>query len=169
MILSNLSHHEALVETVLETIEGTEENIHRLVTCFTMISYNKKGAKLNYLAPIFSNLSQHHRGRQLICNKQVALLQRILPFTHHEDDVIRRGGTVGLVKNVCFDSSLHEWLLSPKVDVLPYLLLPLAGPGEFDDEDNDKLPVECQVRDFSSISLAILAFLKSFLKFFYST
>lgn len=147
MILSNLSRHESLVETVLDTIEGTEETIHRLVTCFTMISYNKKGAKLGYLGPIFSNLSQHHRGRQLICN-QVALLQRILPFTNHEEDVIRRGGAVGLVKNVCFDSTLHEGLLSPKVDVLPYLLLPLAGPEEFDDEDNDKLPVECQVGDF---------------------
>uniref|UniRef100_A0A336LMG7 Protein HGH1 homolog n=1 Tax=Culicoides sonorensis TaxID=179676 RepID=A0A336LMG7_CULSO len=144
MILANLSRHETLVETVIDTIEGTEDTIHRLVTCFTMISYNKKGAKLNYLGPIFSNLSQHHRGRQLICNKEFPLFQRILPFTHHEDDVVRRGGAVGLVKNVCFDSSLHDWLLSPKVDILPYLLLPLAGPEEFDDEDNDKLPVECQ-------------------------
>lgn len=156
MILSNLSRHEALVETVLDTIEGTEETIHRLVTCFTMIPYNKKGVKLSYLAPIFSNLSQHHRGRQLICNKQVALLQRILPFTAHEDDVIRRGGAVGLVKNVCFDSSLHEWLLSPKVDILPYLLLALAGPEEFDDEDNDKLPVECQVSRFLILKKLLL-------------
>lgn len=148
MLLSNLSRHENLVEKVLDTIEGTEDTIHRLVTCFTMISYNKKGAKLGYLGPIFSNLSQHHRGRKLICNQQVALLQRILPFTHHDDDIIRRGGAVGLVKNVCFDSMLHEWLLSTKVDVLPYLLLPLAGPEEFDDEDNDKLPVECQVSFF---------------------
>ncbi|XP_063707348.1 protein HGH1 homolog [Culicoides brevitarsis] len=143
-ILSNLSRPEHLVERVIDVIEGTEDTIHRLVTCFTMLTYNKKGSNLGYLGPIFSNLSQHHRGRQLICNRQVALLQRILPFTHHEDDVIRRGGAVGLVKNVCFDSTLHEWLLSPKVDVLPYLLLPLAGPEEFDDEDNDKLPVECQ-------------------------
>lgn len=38
----------------------------------------------------------------------------------------------------------HSWLLGEKVDILPRLLLPLAGPEEFDDEDNDKLPEELQ-------------------------
>lgn len=30
------------------------------------------------------------------------------------------------------------------MDILPRLLLPLAGPEEFDEEDNDKLPLELQ-------------------------
>jgi len=34
--------------------------------------------------------------------------------------------------------------LSESVDLLPKLLLPLAGPEEFDEEDNDKLPIDLQ-------------------------
>jgi hypothetical protein len=38
----------------------------------------------------------------------------------------------------------HDWLLSPEVDILPHLLLPLAGPEEFTDDEMDKLPPELQ-------------------------
>jgi hypothetical protein len=38
----------------------------------------------------------------------------------------------------------HEHLLDPKIGLLSRLLLPLAGPEEFDDEDNEKLPIELQ-------------------------
>lgn len=31
----------------------------------------------------------------------------------------------------------HEWLLSDAVDILPFLLLPLAGPEELTEEEND--------------------------------
>lgn len=30
------------------------------------------------------------------------------------------------------------------MDLLPKLLLPLAGPEEFDEEENEKLPIELQ-------------------------
>lgn len=39
---------------------------------------------------------------------------------------------------------IHEWLLSSEVELLSKLLLPLAGPEEFDDEDNEKLPLDLQ-------------------------
>lgn len=32
----------------------------------------------------------------------------------------------------------HEWLLGPEVDILPFLLLPLAGPEEFSEEEMDR-------------------------------
>ena len=38
----------------------------------------------------------------------------------------------------------HEWLLSDDVDILPRLVLPLAGPEEFDDDDNERLPPDLQ-------------------------
>lgn len=39
-----------------------------------------------------------------------------------------------LVTGVCF-SGHHEWLLSEQVDLLPFLLLPLAGPEEFPEDE----------------------------------
>jgi hypothetical protein len=41
-------------------------------------------------------------------------------------------------------SEHHIWLLSSEVDILPHLLLPLAGPEEFTDDEVDKLPPELQ-------------------------
>jgi hypothetical protein len=41
-------------------------------------------------------------------------------------------------------SENHDWLLSSEVDILPHLLLPLAGPEEFTDDEMDKLPLELQ-------------------------
>lgn len=38
----------------------------------------------------------------------------------------------------------HDWLMSADVDILPCLLLPLAGPEEFEDDDVIKLPTELQ-------------------------
>ena len=35
-------------------------------------------------------------------------------------------------------------MLGDKVDLLPRLLLPLAGPEEFDDDDMERLPVDLQ-------------------------
>jgi len=41
-------------------------------------------------------------------------------------------------------SEHHTWLLGSEVDILPHLLLPLAGPEEFTDDETDKLPPELQ-------------------------
>lgn len=49
-----------------------------------------------------------------------------------------------MIKNCCFETDKHIWLLSEAVNLLPKLLLPLAGPEEFDEEENEKLPIELQ-------------------------
>lgn len=77
-------------------------------------------------------------------NKDQKILQRLLPFVEYKESTVRRGGIVGTLRNCCFDEEHHEWLLSSNVDILTYLLLPLAGPEEFSDEDNNKLPIDLQ-------------------------
>lgn len=147
MFLSNMSRPRQNVEQVLEVLLSVEHSLERLLTCFTRKEFNKKGMKLDYIAPIFSNLTQCQKGRDIVCNPEAHILIRILPFTHHPDNLIRRGGATGILKNICFDSSRHDWLLSEEVNVLPFILLPLAGPEEYSEEDNDKFPIELQVRN----------------------
>jgi len=77
-------------------------------------------------------------------DRHCCVIQRLLPFTEYSDSLIRRGGVVGTLRNCTFDTKNHVWLLSPEVDLLSYLLLPLAGPEEFDDEDNNTLPINLQ-------------------------
>jgi hypothetical protein len=147
-ILSNLSRSESLADGVMKSLLEIDENIlDRLVATFTKIDFNKHKQNLNYLAAVFSNLSQTSTFRSLVAKSETRLLPRLLPFIHHETSLIRRGGIVGLLKNICFDSSLHAWLFSPEIDVLPFILLPLAGPEEFDDETNEQLPIELQYLD----------------------
>ena len=38
----------------------------------------------------------------------------------------------------------HDWLLNPDVDLLPALLLPLAGPEQFSEEEIERLPLDLQ-------------------------
>uniref|UniRef100_A0A182P2C4 Protein HGH1 homolog n=1 Tax=Anopheles epiroticus TaxID=199890 RepID=A0A182P2C4_9DIPT len=144
MVLCNITRPEHLVERVLQSLLAIEYSLEKLATCFTRVNYNKQKCHLNYLGPLFSNVSQSKAGREVFCNQTTGLLRRLLPFVHHDGSIVRRGGAVGLLKNVCFDSSVHEWLLSEEVDVLPFILLPLAGPEELDDETNEKLPVDLQ-------------------------
>lgn len=97
----------------------------------------------SFLGPIFSNLSQVTEGREYFCQTDSETLGRLIPFLHYEASVVRKGGIVGLLKNICFDSSRHDYLLE-KIRILPIILLSLAGPEEFTDEENDKLPMELQ-------------------------
>ncbi|GAB0097447.1 Protein HGH1 homolog [Sergentomyia squamirostris] len=144
MILSNLTRQEDLVEKILIELDSDPQKLDKLVVCFTRIGYNKAGCNLHYIGPTFSNFSQNSKGRLMFCDKDKMFLQRILPFVDFRESVIRRGGAVGLLKNICFDSTYHDWLLSEDVNILPCILLPLAGPEEFDDEDNEKFPIELQ-------------------------
>ncbi|XP_029358146.1 protein HGH1 homolog [Echeneis naucrates] len=141
-ILSNLSRYEKTCKTVFKVLQE-EVGLAQLVEIFCTEGYNKK-AKLHYLGPLLSNLTQLPEARNYMMDKDRCVVQRLLPFTQYEASAVRRGGVVGTLRNCCFDHKHHEWLLSDAVDMLPFLLLPLAGPEELSEEENDGLPVDLQ-------------------------
>ncbi|XP_068017128.1 protein HGH1 homolog [Melanerpes formicivorus] len=96
------------------------------------------------LGPLLCNLSQLPEGRRGLLDRSRCSVQRLLPFTQYRDSVIHRRGIVGALRNCCFQYEDHEWLLSEEVDILPFLLLPLAGPEEFPEEEMERLPVDLQ-------------------------
>ncbi|XP_073325389.1 protein HGH1 homolog [Pagrus major] len=141
-ILSNLSRHDKTCKTVFKVLqEGV--GLAQLVEIFCTEDFNKK-AKLHYLGPLLSNLTQLPEARNYITDKDRCVIQRLLPFTQYQASVVRRGGVIGTLRNCCFDHTHHEWLLSDAVDMLPFLLLPLAGPEELTEKENDGLPVDLQ-------------------------
>lgn len=141
-ILSNLSRHEKTCKTVFQVLQE-EVGLAKLVEIFCNESYNHK-AKLHFLGPLLSNLTQLPEARSYIMDHNRCVIQRLLPFTHYEASVVRRGGVIGTLRNCCFEHAHHEWLLSDAVDILPFLLLPLAGPEELSEEENEGLPVDLQ-------------------------
>lgn len=155
MVLSNITRPSQLTGRILSQMVGDEgedsydekkisELMERFMTALTSTKYNTVGANLHYLGPLLSNLSQLPVVRKYILNHDQKVIHRLIPFTEYQSSLVRRGGVIGCLRNCCFDVDEHSWLLGPDVDILPHLLLPLAGPEEFDDEDNGKLPVDLQ-------------------------
>jgi hypothetical protein len=72
-------------------------------------------------------------------------LSDLLVFTSHPS-AVRRAGVSSTLKNCAFIFQAHRLLLSSdkRVNFLPYILLPLCGPEEFDLDDMEKLPEELQ-------------------------
>ncbi|XP_016133366.1 protein HGH1 homolog, partial [Sinocyclocheilus grahami] len=142
-ILSNLSRHERTCRDVFSALQEQKIGLDKVVEIFCTEGFNKK-ASLHYLGPLLSNLTQLPEARHFILDKDRCVIQRLLPYTQYEESSTRRGGVVGTLRNCCFDYTHHEWLLSDAVDILPYLILPLAGPEELSEEENEGLPVDLQ-------------------------
>ncbi|CDO69660.1 hypothetical protein BN946_scf184851.g48 [Trametes cinnabarina] len=124
---------------------------------------------LHFLASVFANLSTTPAGRMFFLTPRSSdpfgedvdveyPLSKLLAFAEHKD-TIRRGGVASTIKNCAFHTPAHRALLAsenekvtvppstvtaPGMDILPYVLLPLAGPEEFDLEDQELLPPALQ-------------------------
>ncbi|KAK5871978.1 hypothetical protein PBY51_012715 [Eleginops maclovinus] len=130
-ILSNLTRHLKTCKIVFKVLQE-HVGVAKLVEIFCSQGFNKH-AKFNYLGPLLSNLTQLPEARSFMMDKDRCVIQRLFPFTQYQASVMRRGG-----------GPHHEWLLSDDVDILPFLLLPLAGPEELTEKENEGLPVDLQ-------------------------
>ncbi|KAK1173074.1 hypothetical protein AOXY_G3107 [Acipenser oxyrinchus oxyrinchus] len=133
-ILTNLSRNKETCRDVFRAIQDEGVGLARIVEVFCTEGYNEK-ASLHYLGPLLSNLTQLPEARHFILDKD-----RLVVINCNSN------GIVPVACNVlfCFFPACHEWLLSDAVDILPFLLLPLAGPEELSEEENEGLPVDLQ-------------------------
>ncbi|XP_077285122.1 protein HGH1 homolog [Arctopsyche grandis] len=143
MLLCNLSRSEAHLN---ECVKSIAPHLLQIMEAFTNTRHSRVGAKYHYIGPLFSNLSAHRQIRDWFCNDELSQggATKIVSFCRFEESAVRRGGAVGTVRNLCFDVDLHNWLLGPKVDILTYLLYPLAGGEEYEDDEMVTLPPTLQ-------------------------
>ncbi|OLY78785.1 Protein HGH1-like protein [Smittium mucronatum] len=74
-------------------------------------------------------------------------ITKIIVFSEYPD-VIRRGGVISVIKNICFSYENVMQLLDPEqINILPYILLPILGNEDYDEEDSDGMPEEVQLLD----------------------
>ena len=149
MILSNLTIGKGCCDKVYESLRKADVTLENIVYVFCQEGYNAKGAKLHYIGPVLSNLSQLADVRKEIVDEGKCVVQRLLPFTEYAASKVRRGGIISTLRNCCLDADLHEFLLSDKVEILPRLLLPLAGPTpeDADPDEVEQLPMDLQYLD----------------------
>jgi len=141
-LLCNLSRWSDGCQQVTEMLREGSVTLHMLVNKFT--EGGKGHSEYDYLAPTIENLTQTTEGRRWLLDRTSGSLQKLLPYISCMWSEVRRRGIVGAVRNCCFEPDCHDWLLSDDVELLPHLLLPLAGPEEFDPDETDKLPVDLQ-------------------------
>lgn len=101
-------------------------------------TYNKD-ADYDYLAYLFADIAKHEEGRKYFLTRQaydnVVPLTKMTVFTEHKSD-IRRKGVASTIKNVAFEIESHpSFLNEDEINILPYLLLPIMGNEEFDEEE----------------------------------
>lgn len=138
MLLCNITRFEICLEPFLPHLED-------LLNAFVNVDYNKKGSNLNYLAPMFSNLSGTPEIRKWLTEPNpTAPLIKLLPFCNYQQSFIRRGGAIATIRNLSFDPGCHEFLLKPELGLLSYLLDPIMGNEEYPDDEMDMLPMALQ-------------------------
>ncbi|KAF3024645.1 hypothetical protein E8E15_009448 [Penicillium rubens] len=153
MLLANLVKSETLHKLLSlkrkapESVSTSENAIDQLMDCFVKGAEGalNKHANYDYLSYVFADLSQTEKGRAYFTQRQeyddVVPITKLTVFTEHRSD-IRRKGVASTIKNVAFEVDSHPMLFDEDgVNLLPYLLLPLAGPEELSEEDTaDMLP-----------------------------
>lgn len=126
--------------------------LNQLLDVFVSNPSNTAYDHLSYLLASLSGTSESVRKYFLEAQSydDVAPLSKIFVFTDHSS-LIRRRGVASTLKNVCFEISSHPALLSlpsssgAEIDILPYILLPLAGSETYPDDEMEKMLPDLQL------------------------
>ena len=102
MLLSNMSRLQECSRCIFNAILAHVDVIgfDKLVDAFC----RDQTARLNYLGPFFSNLTQIRDARHYLLDREKRVMQRLLPFIQYEASLVRRGGIIGAIRNCCFES-----------------------------------------------------------------
>jgi hypothetical protein len=147
MLLANMAKWEDLKSIATRkqetpaALQSNELVLNQLLDLFVKGAdgtYNKK-ADFDYLAYVLADLSKHPEIRQFFITKQeydgVVPINKIKVFTEHKSD-IRRKGVASTIKNVAFDVPAHPAFLDEdQINIMPYLLLPITGSEQYDEEE----------------------------------
>ena len=122
-ILSNMSRFEGCAAKIIRTMIDKNETVgfNKLIQVFCRENYNKF-AKLHYLGPLLSNLTQIKDARLALLDKDHCVIQRLFPYTEYADSVVRRGGIVGALKNCCFETGEPFTAVASLVSIHPSIL-----------------------------------------------
>ena len=118
-VISNLSRSTTGAERLLHILtkgkHSDQENrpfststLYQLVDIFCRQTTSNSKVEFDHLASVFLNLSQLTEARLMFLDRSKCILLQLLPYMRFMDSCIRRGGIVGLCKNLCFEAG---WFL----------------------------------------------------------
>ncbi|KAF3481001.1 uncharacterized protein GIQ15_06348 [Arthroderma uncinatum] len=166
MLLANLAKSDSikrvvtLTRAIPEGVSTSSKAMDQLMDCFIKgrdrrtenggkPASSEEDKTYDYLSYFFADISKFEEGRAYFVTEQeydsVIPITKLTVFTEHRSH-IRRRGVASTIKNVAFEVSSHPALISEsEVNLLPYILLPLAGPEEFDDKESSEMLPDLQL------------------------
>jgi hypothetical protein len=158
MLLANLAKSDSvrriisLKRAIPKDLSSSDNAMDQLMDCFVKGaggSYNKH-ADFDYLSYFFADIAKYSEGRTYFVTPQahdsdIIPLTKLVVFTEHQS-AIRRRGVASTIKNVGFEVDSHTRLMaSDEVNILPYIMLPVMGSEEYDDEDTEGMLDDLQL------------------------
>ncbi|OLN88228.1 HGH1-like protein [Colletotrichum chlorophyti] len=145
MLLANLAKWDGLKtivtkkQTPPEELKSNDLVLNQLLDLFVKEKGYNKDADYDYLAYLFADLTKHAEVRQHFVTRQeydeVIPITKLKVFTEHQSE-IRRKGVASTIKNIAFEIQFHPIFMDEdEVDILPYILLPITGNEEYDEDD----------------------------------
>lgn len=166
MLLSNLAKSDRMEKLIAlkrplpdKTVSTSPYALDQLFDCFVKGADGSlnQNADFDHLAYLLADMSKHKAGRDHFLSTReydgVVPISKLTVFTEHKSHV-RRRGVASTIKNVAFEVEKHPLLLaddtevidgSPGVNILPYILLPLAGPEQFSEEESANMLPDLQL------------------------
>ncbi|KAI8924214.1 hypothetical protein BC831DRAFT_466613 [Entophlyctis helioformis] len=144
MLLNNLSKHESVANKLLppDSVQSMDADL-AAPDSDQQTRAKKPTHRIDNLLEIFG--CEFFLSRTSVDG--TLRLSKLVVFTEHTD-VIRRGGAISTIKNCCFGASMAKRgeavLLGAELNLLVYILLPLSGPEDYDEDDMDGMPDELQ-------------------------
>lgn len=146
MLLANITTCKDGARDAMQLGAGDEvlvgQNMRRLVDRFVRASADVATAtaaaeldEWQHVASVLCNVTQLQEGRDLLRRRSTRILPALLPQLS-SPSVVRRRGIAASLRNCCYETQDHVWLLR-EVGILSYLLLSLAGPEKLEQEERD--------------------------------
>lgn len=158
MLLANMAKSKDMVKLlnlkrqVPKPLSTSEYAIDQIMDCFVKGAdgaYNKE-ANYDYLSYFFADLSQFEECRAYFTTPQ-SRDQDIIPLTKltvftETASAIRRRGVASTIKNVAFEVNAHpSFIDEDRINIFPYLLLPIMGSEEYALEDTEGMLDDVQL------------------------
>lgn len=158
-LLANLSVHPSFSRLLTLNLPPTSTSasttaLNQLLDLFVTHPSEPSYDHISYLLASLSGTSAPVRQYFLTTQPydNVTPLSKIFVFTDHPS-LTRRRGVASVLKNVCFEIDSHPALLAltassaaeTDIDILPYLLLPLAGNETYPPEEMEQMLPDLQL------------------------
>ena len=145
MLLANITTAKDGTRQAMQIGAGDEvlvgQNMRRLVERFVATSAAQGAAATSeideweHVASVLCNVTQIQEGRDLLRRRSTRIMPALLPQLA-SPRVTRRRGIAASLRNCCYETQDHAWLLH-EVGILSHLLLPLAGPETLAPEERE--------------------------------